>query len=69
MKKLTLLTALSILLIPQHSLAKVIGEDLMSFFKKAGLSSNVTTPGSYKDQTAGLYTGGSIAARNGARNA
>ncbi len=60
---------LSLLLIPQASLAKGIGEDLMSFFKKAGLSSNVTTPGSYKDQTAGFYTGGSIVARNGARNA
>jgi conjugative transfer pilus assembly protein TraH len=70
MKKFPLITTLSILIIsPPPSLAKGIGEDLMSFFKKAGLSSNVTTPGSYRDQTAGFYTGGSIVARNGARNA
>ena len=40
--------------------AKGIGEDLMSFFKSAGIAGNVTTPGAYQDQTAGFYTGGSI---------
>lgn len=46
-----------------------IGEDLMTFFKSAGMASNVTTPGSYQDQAAGFYTGGSIATRNAVRNA
>jgi conjugative transfer pilus assembly protein TraH len=46
-----------------------IGEDLMGFFKDAGMASNVTRPGSFQDQTAGFYTGGSIVARNGVRNA
>src|SRR4051812_8521066 len=45
-----------------------INEDLMAFFKSAGMASNVTTPGAYQDQTAGFYTGGSIAARNAVRN-
>ena len=49
--------------------AKGIGEDLMSFFKSAGMASNVTTPGSYQDQAAGFYTGGSIVVRNAVRNA
>jgi len=46
-----------------------IGKDLMAFFKSAGIASNVTSPGSYQDQTAGFYSGGSIIARNGVRNA
>lgn len=45
-----------------------IGEDLMHFFKSAGMASNVTTPGSYQDQTAGFYTGGSLVTRNAVRN-
>jgi conjugative transfer pilus assembly protein TraH len=49
--------------------ARGIGEDLMVFFKNAGIASNVTTPGSYQDQTAGFYTGGSLVTRNGVRNA
>lgn len=60
---------LSFLLIPQLTHAKGIGQDLMQFFKKAGLASNVTTPGSYQDQTAGFYTGGSLVTRNSVRNA
>jgi conjugative transfer pilus assembly protein TraH len=48
--------------------AKGIGEDLMSYFKSAGIASNVTTPGAYQDQTAGFYTGGSIVTRNAVRN-
>jgi hypothetical protein len=46
-----------------------IGQDLMTFFKSAGMASNVTAPGAYRDQSAGYYTGGSIMARTGARNA
>lgn len=49
--------------------ARGIGEDLMTFFKSAGIASNVTSPGSYQDQTAGFYTGGSIVTRNAVRNA
>jgi len=45
-----------------------IGEDLMAFFKSAGMASNITTPGSYQDQAAGFYTGGSIVTRNVVRN-
>lgn len=46
-----------------------VGQDLMSFFKSAGLASNLTRPGAYQDQTAGFYSGGSIVARNSVRNA
>lgn len=49
--------------------AKGIAEDLMGFFKSAGMASNVTTAGAYQDQAAGFYTGGSIVARNAVRNA
>lgn len=60
---------LSLLLAPQFSHSKGISNDLMAFFKKAGLTSNVTTPRSYQDQTAGFYTGGSLVTRNSVRNA
>jgi conjugative transfer pilus assembly protein TraH len=40
----------------------------MKFFKDNGMSSNVTSPGSYKDQTAGYYTGGALSTRNSVRN-
>ena len=46
-----------------------IATDLMTFFKTNGMASNVTSPGSYKDQTGGYYTGGSLSTRTGARNA
>jgi conjugative transfer pilus assembly protein TraH len=46
-----------------------ISEDLMRFFKSAGMASNATAPGAYRDQTAGYYTGGSLVARNGVKNA
>lgn len=49
--------------------AKGISKDLMAFFKSAGMASNVTTAGSYQDQAAGFYTGGSLVARNAVRNA
>lgn len=45
-----------------------IGSDLMGFFKSAGMSSNLTTSGSYSDQSGGYYTGGSLVTRNQARN-
>ena len=46
-----------------------ISGDLMTFFKRAGMASNVTSGGAYKDQTAGYYTGGSLTTRNQVRNA
>lgn len=49
--------------------ANAIASDLMSFFKNVGMASNVTTPGSHKDQAAGYYTGGSLTVRNGVKNA
>ena len=49
--------------------SKGINEELRRFFNKAGMTSNVTSPGVYQDQTAGFYTGGSMAVRNGVRNA
>jgi conjugative transfer pilus assembly protein TraH len=45
-----------------------IGQDLMRFFQQAGIASNVSDPGYYKDQTAGYYTGGSLVTRNRTRN-
>ena len=52
-----------------HPCSAGIGEDLMGFFKSAGMASNVTSPGSYQDQAAGFYTGGSLVTRNAVRNA
>lgn len=52
-----------------HAGDKGIASDLMKFFKSAGMASNATTPGAYKDQTAGYYTGGSLVVRNGVKNA
>jgi conjugative transfer pilus assembly protein TraH len=46
-----------------------ISNDLMKFFKNAGMASNVTMPSAYKDQSAGYYTGGSLSVRTGVRNA
>lgn len=46
-----------------------ISGDLMDFFKSAGMASNVTKGGAYKDQSAGYYTGGSLSVRTGVRNA
>jgi conjugative transfer pilus assembly protein TraH len=62
-----LLVSLVIAGSPLH--ASNIGKDLVNFFKSAGTASNVTAPGAYKDQSAGYYSGGGIAARTGARNA
>jgi conjugative transfer pilus assembly protein TraH len=46
-----------------------ISSDLMAFFMRAGMASNVTSGGAYKDQTAGYYTGGSMSVRNQVRSA
>jgi conjugative transfer pilus assembly protein TraH len=41
-----------------------IDEDLKNFFNKAGMQSNINSPGNYQDQSAGYYTGGSLVARS-----
>lgn len=50
-----------------------IGSDLVTFFQRAahgaGIATNTTSPGAYKDQTAGYYTGGSLVSRNPVRQA
>ena len=46
-----------------------IANDLMQFFKSAGMASNATTPGAYQNQSAGYYTGGSLVVRNGVKQA
>lgn len=46
-----------------------INSDLKRFFDSAGVSTNTSTPGVFKDQSAGYYTGGSIVARNAVQNA
>ncbi len=46
-----------------------IGEDLKQFFDKAGMHSNVNSPGVYQDQAAGFYTGGSFVTRNAVKSA
>jgi len=61
--------SISLLALATEACLGGIGEDLMSFFKRAGIASNVTRPGVYQDQTAGFYSGGSIVARNAVRNA
>src|SRR5271166_651161 len=63
-----ILISLMVILVQSSSTFAGIGEDLMGFFKRAGMASNVTMPGSYQDQTAGFYTGGSIVTRNAVRN-
>ena len=46
-----------------------IGGDLMNFFEKSGVMSNVTTPGAHKDQSAGYYDGGGLTVRSRVKNA
>lgn len=41
-----------------------MGQDLIKFFNTVGTSFNANSPGVYKDQAAGYYTGGSFFARN-----
>lgn len=69
MRTLSILAVYFYLLLCSSIQAKGIASDLMGFFKSAGMASNVTAPGAYKDQAAGYYTGGSIMARTGSRNA
>lgn len=45
-----------------------IGSDLEGFFHKMGSSTNVTTPGAFRDQAGGYYSGGGIAIRNRSKN-
>lgn len=45
-----------------------VNKDLQSFFDSLGSKSNLTSPGVYKDQAAGYYTGGSLFVRNRVRN-
>ena len=45
-----------------------ISDDMDNFFKSSGMQSNVTGAGAYQGQTAGLYTGGQLYARNRVRN-
>ena len=49
--------------------ASGIAHDLQRFFNAAGMASNVTSPGAYKDQSGGYYSGGGVVARTGSRNA
>ncbi|MEI6628584.1 MAG: conjugal transfer protein TraH, partial [Alphaproteobacteria bacterium] len=46
-----------------------IAGDLQRFFNSAGMASNVTSPGAYKDQSGGYYSGGGVVSRTGSRNA
>ncbi|MEI8295107.1 MAG: conjugal transfer protein TraH, partial [Alphaproteobacteria bacterium] len=46
-----------------------ISDDLGHFFRRVGISKNFNAPGSFKDQSAGYYTGGSMAIRNRVRSA
>jgi conjugative transfer pilus assembly protein TraH len=41
-----------------------IPEDMDDFFKSSGMQTNLSGPGAYQGQTAGLYTGGQLYARN-----
>jgi len=45
-----------------------IEQDLNHFFDALGYTSNVSNGGAYEGQSAGLYTGGSLLARNAVRN-
>ena len=57
-----------LLIISNISYAAII-DDLTTFFNRAGMQSNINTPGAYHDQAAGYYTGGSLIVRNAVRNA
>jgi len=41
-----------------------LSSDMNDFFESSGMQTNVTGPGAYQGQTAGLYTGGQLYARN-----
>lgn len=65
MKKLALLISMSILSV---SASASLSDDMDDFFKSSGMQTNVTGAGAYQGQTAGLYTGGQLYARNRVRN-
>lgn len=44
-----------------------VSQDMESYFKRAGFSSNVTTPAAFESQAAGFFGGGSLYARNQVR--
>lgn len=45
-----------------------VADDMNNFFHSSGGQSNLSGPGAYKGQTAGLYSGGQVYARNRVRN-
>ena len=53
-----------LVLLINHAAAKDLAESMNEFFEDAGFTSNVTSAQKVKNQSAGLYTGGSIYARN-----
>lgn len=55
---------LLILIVHINSAFADINSDLKRFFDGAGVSTNTSTAGVFKDQCAGYYTGGSVVARN-----
>ena len=67
--RLMKLGALGIVLNIATAYSPGIAEDLQRFFNAAGMASNVTSPGAYKDQSGGYYSGGGVVARTGSRNA
>ncbi len=67
-KQISTLLLLALITNPNQSMAD-ISSDLKRFFDGAGVSTNASTPGVFKDQSAGYYTGGSIVARNAIQNA
>ena len=46
-----------------------VGEDLEAFFQAVGMTTNVTTPGAHRDQSAGYYSGGGLSVRSRVKNA
>ena len=67
MKRLLGMCLCCLFLIPSKSQGD-IGSDLKTFFNSLGSASNVSGEGSYKDQAAGYYSGGSLFIRNQNRN-
>jgi conjugative transfer pilus assembly protein TraH len=64
------LTVVVIIMVARLSQGEAnIGDDLMSFFNKTGMTSNVTMPEAHKDQSAGYYSGGGLSTRNRVKNA
>lgn len=65
MNKLALIISGSILSLSSHA---GLNSDMNDFFESSGMQSNVTGPGAYQGQTAGMYTGGQLYARNQVKN-